>query len=136
MTNSVDNLLNWSGDFDSDDMDDAIDHINLMKNRRMEKHICDIKLLEKKQSSSIELVPTVFKNKSYGWLKALNKNSWAKQFLKIYDKDISKILIASRKKGISMPIIIDDVIADGLTRIVFAYSVGEDLPVGYFKSCY
>lgn len=127
-------ILNWTEDIDGDDFNDALDHINLMRNRNFQQGYNDLELKDKKTVDPKELLPVVaFKSKPYGWLKEYPKNKWINEFKKVYDRDISHILKASENEGINSPIVIDNEIADGIARTKLAYSLGEKLPVAFYR---
>ena len=126
-------ILQWSDEVFGDDLQDAIDHVNLMKNRRMEKGIYDVEFIENKTMDPRKLrQPGAFKGKPYGWLKGTPKETWVKEFDKIYDRDISYILDVDHDE-FNIPIAIDDELCDGYARVLLAYALGEHAPIAYFK---
>jgi hypothetical protein len=127
-------VLKWSDDTVDDDLIDAIDHVNLMKNRRMEKGIYDVEFIENKTMDPRKLrQSSAFMGKPYGWLKGTPKETWVKEFDKIYDRDISYILDSGDNHEFNLPIAIDDELCDGYARVLLAHALGENVPVAYFK---
>jgi 8-oxo-dGTP pyrophosphatase MutT (NUDIX family) len=127
-------LLNWSDEYTGEDVGDALDHINLMRNRNMQKGFEDIYYVEdKKNVDPKTLLPAIaFKGKEKGWLKTFPKEEWVSEFKKVHDRDISLILEASDYDGINLPIVVDGELGDGYARVILAYALGETVPVAMF----
>ena len=132
---SFSNILNWSDDYSDEDVADAHDHVNLMRNRNFQAGYDELKFIETKENVDPKRLLRVvsFKNKTLGWLKSFPKKEWVKEFKKVYERDISTILKASNTDGISIPIVIGDELGDGYARVILAYSLGEKLPVAFFE---
>ena len=117
-----------------DDLADALDHNNLMRNRNFQKGFSDLEYIEDKKVNPQKLLPYIsFKGKKFGWLRDISYEKWAEEFKKIYNRDISYILAMSEKDGINLPIVIGGDLADGFGRVLLAYGVGEKLPVALFS---
>jgi hypothetical protein len=130
----AESILKWSDDYDDSDLDDAIDHINLIRNRNFEKGYKALEVIEYKKVDPRKLLPpSSFKGKPYGWLVYIPKKDWIQEFKKIYNRDISYILKMESEDGISLPIVIDDTLSDGYARVQLACALGEHVPVAYFK---
>jgi len=131
---TTDPVLNWSLEVDGEDIQDAIDHTSLMRNRSMSNGLVDVieDALEEVEPETL-LPASAFKGKKKGWLLEYPRDSWQIEFKKVYNKDIKHILEASRADGINSAIAIDGSLADGYTRTFLAYAVGEKVPVQYFK---
>lgn len=124
-------FLNWSEDYSGEDLSDAVEHINLMRNRRMEKGIYDAEFLKIEKMNPQKLLPaSAFKGKAVGWLKAFEKEDWPKIFDKYLNRELDYLF---EGEDIDSPIMIDDEIGDGYGRIHLAYALGEEIPVAVFK---
>ena len=132
-------ILQWSQDYNPDDIGDAVDHINLMRNRRMETGIYDAEYIENKMVDPQTILPKqVQKIKPKGWLKSIPEDQWADELNKTYDR-----LLKDRnfKEMLEMNefddvIVIEDELADGYGRSLLAFSLGEDVSASFFNGIY
>jgi hypothetical protein len=128
------NTIPWNTESDyDDDLMDAIDHVNVMKNRNMEKGFSDVEFegIYEGMDHSKLLPKTAFKGKQSGWLLSVPDRERAT----VFDNFIGRRGWVNNFIGdrIKPPIMIDDEIGDGFARIQYAHALGEDLPVAKFK---
>lgn len=122
--------LNWLKEYDDEDLHDAIDHINVQRNRFMEKGISDVEFLKRQDEVEPEelLGKSAFKNLKKGWLREYPPDEWVSVIKKKFKREFNVDL-----KNLSDVIVIDDDVGDGMGRIHLAYGLGQKIPVSYFK---
>jgi len=125
-------ILNWTDDYSGDDLSDAIDHINLMRNRNFDKGISDADFLRIEDVDPKRLLPvSAFKGKAFGWLKKSQpKHKWAEEFNKYLNRKLDHLF---EQEELDCPIVIDGELGDGYGRVHLAYALEETLPVAVFK---
>lgn len=130
--------LGYTDDSDDlyNDLDDAVDHHNLMANRRME-HYSD--LGENYKELLVEphkMLPSLKNSgKEFGFLKDIPQNEWVDKLKGVFDKnrDYSHIIKKKISGQLSPAISINDELSDGYGRAHLAYALGEKLPVLNYK---
>lgn len=122
--------LNWSKEYDDEDLGDAIDHINVQRNRFMEKGIRDVEFIKRQDEVEPEkLLPkSAFKDLKKGWLQEYPPEEWVSVIKKKFKREFNVDL-----KNLSDVIVIDDDVGDGMGRIHLAYGLGQKIPVSYFR---
>lgn len=128
---TISSFLKWMDDYNSEDVGDAIDQINLMRNRRMEKGISDAEFEHIEERDPRKLLPaSAFKGKAFGWLKTTPKEQWPEVFNKYIGRNLDHLF---ENEANWSPVVIDDELGDGYGRVHLAYALGEKLPVAVFK---
>ena len=125
-------VMNWSGEYDDDDLNDAIDHINLQRNRNMDEGLGEVDSTDQKMVNPTELLPrSAFNNKKAGWLKAVPSDQWNAELQKDNNRDFTHI-IEQVQSGLNDVIVIEGDLGDGFGRVHLAYALGEKVSVTYF----
>lgn len=125
--------LGYTDEFDYDDLNDAVDHFNLMANRNMESfQDPEESGFELKDPS--ELLPEKGFQGEVGWLKSIPRDQWVSEFARVYDRDISQILAAKDSGQLAPVISINEELADGYARTKLAHALGEKIPVSMFTA--
>jgi hypothetical protein len=126
--------LHWLDEVDDDDLTDAIDHINLQRNRFMEKGVGELESVD----SGIMVAPekllpaSAFEGKDKGWLLDLPKDEWAGALRKTHERDFTQLL-EQATTGLTDVIVIEDELCDGYGRSFLAYGLGEDVSATYYE---
>lgn len=127
-------VLNWSDSPEGSDLDDALDHVNLMRNRRMEKGVGNVEEIDEKLVDPESLLPKqAFKGKVKGWLLKVDRNLWLSEFHDVHEREIKHILELSARDGIPPVIVIDDEVGDGYARIILAYALNEQVAAVFYE---
>lgn len=126
--------LNWIS-YDGEDLEDAIEHCDLVRRRQMSKQLGEIEEVDEKEVNPEKLLPKeAFNGKKKGWLLEFPEEQWPAEFQKVYGRDLKKILELSKgEEGIPSVIVIEGILGDGYARTKLCYSLGEKVHVVYFE---
>lgn len=130
--------IKWSGRVSRSDVNDAIAHIN---DSGEVAEIIEVRFRCIKTVHPETLVSTHEEcpahsganHKPFGWMKSMPQSEWPDAFWDEYGREIDDTLRAS-SQGVYPPIVIDGLLGDGFARTQLAFSLGETLPVAFYRS--
>jgi hypothetical protein len=118
------------------DISDAIDHHNLVSNRRGEMYGEISEDYDTSIKKPSELLPAHALQQEVGWLLKHPKEEWAAKMAEAFKqtgRDFSHIIDKKSKKELSPPITINGELVDGFGRVHLAHALGENVPVFNYK---
>jgi len=129
--------LGYSGDYNSEDLEDAITHLQYSGGQMdhingeydYPEETADVKAVDPEK-----ILPSKSFKKPKGWLKQIPKEKWAEEFKKVYDRDFAGVLAAKESGELYPAIMINGDLGDGFGRAQLAHALGEKIPVARFKA--
>lgn len=126
---------NDSSDDYYDDIQDAVDHHNLISNRLGQRYGNVGEYHDIKVKHPHDIIPQLKEQpQGFGWLRQYPEHEWESKMKEVYPKRDFKHTLDKKKKGeLSPAIMINNTLSDGYGRVHLAHALGEGVPVMYHK---